>query len=383
MNARLIPHSDAGMSDEEGHDSRPSLRFLEEPLTFPGLQRLGMRGVKSVMPRVLSPFVLAFPSLTHLDLSGTRVTPDTLDALGESPTVRLQSLALARCIRLTSASIKTFLVDSPVTSNVTELNLYGDTTFTSPLTEDDLQDILTLAPCFRSGNLVYLDLSSAPLTKELLLNVCRPQLKMRSLGLSHIPNLELKAVTEFIKTKVPNVEVLTLIGTSPELDCGLRAAFIEGAPRGSPRQSSSALHTHLIRPLCTPPFSFSLSAPTAPPPAPPTRLRVIELSTMLLGGLGGGAGAWRIVRSKGGRGWYVDTASGWIAQVGSGEGSVLRRDLEPTHPLRVEMENLANANGNVSSGVGWHARKMEILHGYGMLGREDGLYGAVSFAYQG
>jgi hypothetical protein len=25
----------------------------------------------------------------------------------------------------------------------------------------------------------------------------------------------------------------------------------------------------------------------------------------------------------------------------------------------------------------------QILHGHGMLGREDGLYGAVSFAYQG
>jgi hypothetical protein len=122
---------------------------------------------------------------------------------------------------------------------------------------------------------------------------------------------------------------------------------------------------------------------------------------MLLGALGVGAGAWRIIKSKGGRGWYVDTASGWVAEAGTGSGSVLRRDLEPTHPLRLELEKFADANGNVSSGVGWHARKMEVrecqlvlglnvshdlyqvLHGHGMLGREDGLYGAVSFAYQG
>jgi hypothetical protein len=104
----------------------------------------------------------------------------------------------------------------------------------------------------------------------------------------------------------------------------------------------------------------------------------------MLSGLGAGAGSWRIVRSKGGRGWYVDMASGWVASVGSGqEGSVLRRDLKEGHPLRLEMEKWADANGNVSTGIGWHARKMEILHGYGMLGREDGLYGAVSFAYQG
>ncbi|RDB26285.1 hypothetical protein Hypma_006502 [Hypsizygus marmoreus] len=386
VNTHLLPHADDESSDDDDHNSgrrASTVRFLEEPLTFPGLQRLGLRGVKSILPRILAPFVLAFPSLTHLDLSGTRVTPEILHALGESPSLRLQSLALARCIRLTSASLKAFLVDSLVTSQLKELNLYGDMTFTTPLTEEDLQDILSLAPCFISGCLVYLDLSSAPLTGNLLLNVFRPQLRLRSLGLSHIPNLELKAIAEFLKSKAPNVEILTLIGTSPELDCGLRSPA--GAnPRSSPRQSSVSLHTHLIRPLCTPPFSFSLTTtPSSAPAAPPTRLRVIELSTIMLSGLGAGAGAWRIVRSKGGRGWYVDTASGWVAQPGSGQGSVLRRDLEHHHPFRIEMDKLSNANGNVSSGVGWHARKMEILHGHGMLGREDGLYGAVSFAYQG
>ena len=43
-----------------------------------------------------------------------------------------------------------------------------------------------------------------------------------------------------------------------------------------------------------------------------------------------------------------------------GAASVLRRDLEPSHPWRVELEALADANGNVSSGVGWHSRKMEV-----------------------
>jgi len=193
----------------------------------------------------------------------------------------------------------------------------------------------------------------------LLQDVCKPQPKLRSLGLSYIPDLELDAVTEFVKTKASNVEVLTLVGTSPKLE-----------QRGSARQASIALHTKIIRPLCTAPFSFTIKA------LPPTRVRVIELSVPILGGLGAGAGAWRIVRSKGGRGWYVDAASGWV-------GGVLVRDLDENHPLRIETQRLADANGNVNSGVGWHARKMEVLHGYGMLGREDGLYGAVSFAYQG
>lgn len=376
VKTHLMPPAEMdSSSDEEGvrRSRRTERSTFHEPLLFPGLKRLGMLGVKSILAKYLSPFLLAFPCLTHLDLSGTRVTADVLRSLGESPTLRLQSLALARCIKLTSESIKWFLVRSLVTSELTELNLYGDMTYVSPLIEEDLFEIFTLAPCFLSGKLVYLDVSSAPITSELL-EVVRPQVKLRSLGLSHILDLHLKAVTNFIRDKAPNVEILTMINTSPELDCGLRPT---SDLRSSIRKSSAALHSQLIRPLCSSPFSFSSSSST--PPA--SNLRVIELSPALLAGLGAGGGAWRIIRSKGGRGWYVDTASGWTAR--AGKKSVLCRTLPSDHPFRLELEKLSNANGNVSSGIGWHARKMEILQGRGMLGREDGLYGAVSFAYQG
>ncbi|KAJ7707774.1 hypothetical protein B0H17DRAFT_1156298 [Mycena rosella] len=351
---------------------------VDEPLVFPGLRRLGMRGVKSVASRTLTCFVLSFPALTHLDLSGTRASPELLAGLGASRTVRLQSLALARCIKLTGDSITELLVDSNATCDLKELNLYGDVTYSSPLSADNLIEIFTRAPCFLAGNLLYLDLSSAPITKAVL-EKAGPQPQLRSLGLSHIPDIELRAIADFVRTKAPNVEVLTLSGTSPDLDCGMRPG---AAVRGSVRQSSIALHTHIIRPLCTPPFSFSLSSPSAPAAPPATRVRVIELSPVMLNTLGIGAGAWRIIRSKGGRGWYVDTASGWVAELGRGP-SALRRDLPREHPWRRYLEQLSDANGNVSSGIGWHARKMEILYGHGMLGHEDGLYGAVSFAYQG
>lgn len=356
VNNHLMRVDPDASSDEAGDAKQRGQHraYFDEPLTFPGLQRLGLRGVKSISPRILGHFVLAFPSLTHLDLSGTRVTPDVLNTLGQSSTMRLRSLALARCIRLTSESIKELLVNSPVTMQLQELNLYGDTTYTSPLSKDDLTQILTRAPCFLSGDLVYLDLSSSLLTEELLMGLCRPQFKLRSLGLSHIPNLALQAVTEFLKLKAPNVEVLTLIGSTPELDCGLRSRD-SPVPR-SAGKSSMALHTQLIGPLCTAPFSFSVSAPSPARP-PPTRLRVVELAPVMLNALGAGAGSWRIIKSKGGRGWYVDAASGWVAEE---RGCELRRDLESNHPLRQEMERLADANGNVNSGVGWHARKMEV-----------------------
>ncbi|KAI0254959.1 hypothetical protein BJV78DRAFT_1180230 [Lactifluus subvellereus] len=367
----LPPVSESDSSEEE--DNRPHrrsrssrLRFSEEPMTFPGLQRLSLRGAKSIQPQILSSFVTAFPSLTHLDLSSTRASPDLLDGLAASPTVRLQSLSLARCVRLTGSSIRKFLVSAPAARYITELNLYGDTTFPNPMSAEEFRDVFTTAPCFTSGELVYLDISSAPLDQGLL-DAMPPQAKLRSLGLSFIPNLPLNLISEFIRNKAAQVEVLTLLGTSPEL------------VRAQPRQASSALHSQVTRPLCTLPFKSDLSCDT-PASARPTRLRIIELTTSLLSALGAGAGSWRIVRSKGGRGWYVDTASGWVA---GPEGALLRGDLEKDHPWRRALEKLADANGNVSSGTGWHARKMEVLHGHGLLGREDGLYGAVSFAYQG
>ncbi|KAH0832934.1 hypothetical protein J3R83DRAFT_11901 [Lanmaoa asiatica] len=358
VNTHLLLHDgDSSGSEDEGRmdasRSRTSLavRFArEESLMFPGLRRLCLRGVKSIQPHILTPFVLAFPSLTHLDLSATRITPELLGALGDS-SVRLHSFALARCIRLTGASIKDFLIQAPAAARIQELTLYGDRTFPSPLSTEDLGEIFALAPCFTSGELTYLDLSSAPITKELLQDVCRPQPKLRSLGLSYIPELELAAITTFIKTKAVNVEVLTLISTSPELDWGRATAGI-GGPRGSARQASIALHTQVIEPLCTPPYTSILSPEPIVPQAP-TRLRVIELSIPALVNLGVGAGTWRTIRSKGGRGWYVDAASGWV-------GGELRRQLPADHPLRAEMERLADANGNINSGVGWHARKMEV-----------------------
>jgi hypothetical protein len=376
VNTYLGSSNDPDSGEEEEPRGRHA-RFQEE-MAFPGLQRLCLRGAKSVPPAVLNQFVLALPSLTHLDLSGTRVTPDLLASLGSSSRLRLYSLSLARCIRLTGKSIAEFLIDAPAAKNIKELNLYGDATFSSPLTIEDLQELVEKAPCFISGNLIYLDLSSAPITKEFL-DVLPAQPRLRSFGLSYIPGLRLDVIAEFAKTKAPNVEVMTLIGTSPDLGYGIGPGGV--LDRVSPRQASIALHSQIIRPLCTPPFSFSLTSATGLTGDPCTRLRVIELATPLLAGLGTGAESWRIVRSKGGRGWYVDTASGWVADSETGL-SVLKRDLVD-HPWKQELQRLSDANGNVSTGVGWHSRKMEVLHGHGMMGHEDGLYGAVSFAYQG
>ena len=209
-------------------------------------------------------------------------------------------------------------------------------------------------------------MSSSPITVETL-KMLPSQPRLRSLGLSYLPTLPLSALADFILHKARCVEILSIISTAPELDI---------ASGVTARQASMALHMNLIRPLCAPPFRFTLSSSLSETSGgeAPTRLRVIELSTALLNRLGRGADAWRIVRSKGGRGWYVDTSTGWVADPGAAAlagyskdgvsmsegGAVLKRGLPQEHPLRIEMEKLADANGNVSSGVGWHARKLEV-----------------------
>jgi len=340
VNTFLIAPNEGDDEDSRGRHAR----FVEDPLIFPSLQRLCLRGAKSIPSNILNHFVLALPSLTHLDLSATRVTPEVLATLGSSGRMHLRSLALAKCIRLTGQSICSFLIDSPAARELKELNLYGDSTFFTPITADELGDLVQRAPCFTRGELEYLDISSTPLTPAIL-DVFPAQPKLRSLGLSFMPTLPLDAIANFLRTKADKVEVLTLISTSPDLGYGPGAGI-------SVRQASLTLHSKIVRPLSTPPFSFSLTSSTGLDGKAPTNLRVVELAAPLLSGLGAGAGTWRIIRSKGGRGWYVDTASGWW-------GGELKRELKD-HPWREELQRLSDANGNVASGVGWHARKMEV-----------------------
>jgi hypothetical protein len=43
------------------------------------------------------------------------------------------------------------------------------------------------------------------------------------------------------------------------------------------------------------------------------------------------------------------------------------------------LEQLARANGNVVGSTGWHSKKMEVLLGLGMLGREAGSYAYAAY----
>ena len=280
------------------------------------------------------------------------------------------ALSLARCPRLTSKSVANLLVNGESTRDLQQLSLFGDVLCGFPLIKEDLLQIVTEAPMFRTGKISYLDLSSNPVTPEVFAAM-PTQPGLRSLGLSSIPNLSLKATSEFLYTKAQNVEILTLAFSCPEL-----------APPTPIRESVFAIHNTLIGPLYSGPLFPSLSNPVK---QSSTHLRVIEFQASILNVLGRGAGTWRVIKSNGARGWYVDTTSGWVAEPGSGLecGTSFRRELSSDHPLRRSLQQLSESGGNVSTGVGWHSRKVEVLHGHGLLGRDDGLYGAVSFSSAG
>lgn len=130
---------------------------------------------------ILCPFY--YIVILILSLCILSVTLNVLIALGGS-TIHLHSLALAPRVHLTGSSIIDFPIRAPAAARVQKLTLYGDETFPSPLTTEDLAEIASSAPCFTCGGLTYLDLSSAPVTRELLIDVFQPQPKLQPLACS-------------------------------------------------------------------------------------------------------------------------------------------------------------------------------------------------------
>ena len=373
----LHSSTEASEDEEQSVPVRPVTRRIPR---FNALKRLSLRACTSLPPQIISDFVCSFANLTHLDLSGTRIPNTFLEYLIQQRprNLRLVSLSLARCARLSPNTIVSFLLECPCAAGLTELNLYSTPTQSNALSSEDVERMLH-APCFKSGNLRYLDISGCDVTAEHLAHF-PSEPKLISLGLSHIPSLALLPIQEFLLDLAPNVEILTLTGTA--FDSSL-------SPNIAPLRMTLELHARLINPLTSIPFSLSdLSATSKVDLRPgPARLRVIELSSMIRSGIADGASSeWKVVKSKGGRGWYVDLSAGWLdlsdPLIKGAPGPQFVRHLPASHPQRQYLAQLSAAGGRVSSGVGWHTRKMEIVTGMGMLGREEGMAGAGGFAFE-
>ena len=121
------PISDSDSSeDKDNHRHRrnysASLYAFEEPASFARLH-YRLRSAYSIPPRILGPFVITSPSLTHFGLSSMLACPGTLDGLAASPSVCLQSPSLARhgCVSLTGWKVRSALA----ACCITELSLHG------------------------------------------------------------------------------------------------------------------------------------------------------------------------------------------------------------------------------------------------------------------
>ena len=483
--SRPMPMS-RSMSTHRSDAGAPS-KHPARATRFPSVIRLGLNGIH-FSPDLITPFVLAFPHLTHLDLSGTKADATLLQALGASPDLELESLSLARCSRITSESLTELLVDSPVCANLTEFSLEGSLLYPTPLTRVDLETIVRMAPFIQSGSLRYLDLGGCGMDDAVLASFPK-QPMMIDLGLSASPNLSLEAIATFLMKKAPNVQVLELVDSCESI-----------AP-----MSVLKLNTQLLDPCTTTPpmsiseqlaamgFSRSMGGMDAPisnslPKSvqAKTNLRIVGLSTSVLKFIQGPLGNWNVIMGAGKRGWLVDVSSGpdpeavdedlegsdeedemsgspavapmptkrgrqgrhvvsgsWEPETPprklsrSPSGSLRKapggalmvrhgsnqsqshsrsrsrhltspppfprrlsahaseeskdeeaslhprteviRGLARDHPRRLELERLSKARGHVSGTTGWHSKKMEVLLGMGMLGRESGSYAYTAY----
>ncbi|KAM0790924.1 hypothetical protein ACM66B_004231 [Microbotryomycetes sp. NB124-2] len=377
---------------------------------FPHMRRLGL--ASTLLPtNLIQAFVLAFPFLTHLDLASTLSSPTLLRYLAlagqDGPggrKMRLKSLNLARCRLMTGEALVGLLCgDCPpftslaemnegeswgsgeIVSDMTELSLYGDSSYPSPLSTPELKLIISISPAFTGGHLRYLDLGSTPLTDTLLLEHFPYQPHLIVLGLANCRQITMQGVTSFLVDKAPGVEVLDLANAVPGPPMAMApssAARRRTMTTGQPTLSIMELHNVLLKTCAS--VNHSSSNPEEAEillALRSTNLRVVELDEKTLEILQGGAGDWKPIWGKGRRGWYVDIAT--YSAHSTSPGATLPRKLihlPRTDPRRMALQRLYEQNGSVTTEVGWNSRKMEIVRGDGMLGKEEGLYSFHAFS---
>ncbi|OAV96018.1 hypothetical protein PTTG_02307 [Puccinia triticina 1-1 BBBD Race 1] len=386
---------------------------------FPFLTRLGLSRVMILDDLELSDFLSGFVNLLDLDLSHTRAGTNVLHTLqlikksdrsrGESVILRpsFRSLNLAKCRGLTKDNLVGFLCgnqdanpdsdaeqwEDPAESigGLEELSLHGDLTQPTPLDSEALEKILASCPALLSGKLTTLDLSSVMIDDSQfdLKRKMPAQPRLLQLGLGSCAHISLETIRFLLKEKMHAVEVL-------DISFSCLSARQRETRFGQPTCaiSTAKLHAELISPVtCTGPDGRRTS-----------NLRVIELDDASLQAIRGGAGGWKAAFGKGQRGWYVDLSVsviiarerspqdgcmsadprrqviGRAGLVGLASAEALTGEAELGR-LEASLEGLKSADETIRhTEIGWMSRKTEILHGSGLLGRQEGLYGFHAFA---
>ncbi|KAI8451246.1 hypothetical protein BY996DRAFT_8688589 [Phakopsora pachyrhizi] len=372
---------------------------------FPFITRLGLSNMSVFTEIELSNFLSGFINLIDLDLSNTQAGPIVLHTLQILKNTKyfqknvfrksFRSLNFAKCTGLTKDCLLGFFCgnilkeeadsleywDDPNYSigELEELSLYGDSTIPTPLDQDALLLLFAHSPCFLSGKLTSLDLSSARInSNDFDIATHMPmQPNLIQFGLAVCPKVDLNTIRRLLMEKMNSVEILD-ITSSCEADRGVLSF-----PWSSPPISAGVLHRELIDPV-----SFFDNEGRRL-----TNLRVIELEDASLRTMNGGAREWKVAYGRGQRGWYVDLSVNveivnCVEENHSRFKRVLRQRLsaknsnDSTSILSLE-ESLLMSIGKDGiirrEEIGWMSHKMEILQGGGMLARQEGIHGFHAF----
>ncbi|KAI5802060.1 hypothetical protein FPQ18DRAFT_364865 [Pyronema domesticum] len=263
------------------------------------LKRVGFHGCNTIPSSVFDTILPRFNNITHLDLTHTQVTDDTIHNLPR--TARLTHLSLSKCNKLKGPAVVDFLANHPAVRNLVVLNLHYDISRYRLLSSTDVEELLPVLP----ETLRSLNLSGA------------------KINASHIP--ELRRLATFVEELSVGHADLTLHDINAlfqEVDDD--GNIIEGYHRSNIR------YLDLIGISAITPLSIILAGKNESLLRRETfPLQVLELSEKVTDGLkersaSGNKFGWT-VKTDNRRGWYVRSSAGFDAG-GNDIEKALRQD---------------------------------------------------------
>jgi len=283
--------------------------------------------------------------LTHFDLFGTGIHDIFITVINEQ-TERgsVVALNIGMCPLSPPCLLDIFVENPHGFIDLKQLNLW---TTAHPSRKTTLARVIRTffdkSPIFRTGQLEWLDISGADVTPQDL-SLLQNQPRLKSLGLSFCPKLDLNSLVDTIRLKMPNLEILTLVDSCRgELDDEAKAF--------------SNLLKKLIDRL-QPVAPWEPDLPCGVSESYRSKLRVVEINNSAVFSE---SGSWTTV-SNNSRYWIVDEARMWKNRDGD-----------------AKEESIVNYFQRKGFEIGWHPRKMEVMKGLGFFGRERGQLGPLQF----
>lgn len=173
---------DADMSESDlMTDSALTISLKKGSLS--NLFKISFHDCSNLAPSVFEKLLPHFTHLRRLDLNHTSITSSILHShLPHS--CRLTHLSLARCSKLTTKDLISFLVNHPAVSmdSLEWLNLQIDSNVVSPLSDVYLLYVLNY---LKAPDLKYLNLGGLPVNSRILKLIKNKFVKLESLTISH------------------------------------------------------------------------------------------------------------------------------------------------------------------------------------------------------